>query len=211
MANAAGKVVITATQMLESMIENPRPTRAEASDVANAILDGTDAVMLSGESAVGRFPVETVETMARIADFTEEHGLAGIRTRALESLHDGAGTPITRSLTRVAASVAEELGCKLILAFTESGLTAKLVAGHRPRVPVVAVTHDEKVYRQLALWWGVVPTLVASTENTDELLAAGEETLKARGLVRAGDTILMLSGHSIAAAATNMMRVHTVS
>ena len=211
MANAAGKVVITATQMLESMIENPRPTRAEASDVANAILDGTDAVMLSGESAVGKFPVETVATMARIADFTEEHGVSGIRTRAAEARRDGAGTPITRSLTRVAASVAEELGCKLILAFTESGLTAKLVAGHRPRVPVVAVTHDERVYRQLALWWGVVPTLVASTENTDELLAAGEQLLKARGLARPGDTILMLSGHSIAAAATNMMRVHTIS
>ena len=211
MANAAGKVVITATQMLESMIENPRPTRAEASDVANAILDGTDAVMLSGESAVGKFPVETVETMARIADFTEEHGLAGIRTRATQAGRDGAGTAVTRSLTRVAASVAEELGCKLILAFTESGLTARLVAGHRPRVPVVAVTHDEKVYRRLALWWGVLPTLVASTENTDALLAAGELTLKARGHVSAGDTILMLSGHSIAAAATNMMRVHTVS
>ena len=211
MANAAGKVVITATQMLESMIENPRPTRAEASDVANAILDGTDAVMLSGESAVGKFPVETVATMARIADFTEEHGVSGIRTRAAEARRDGAGTPITRSLTRVAASVAEELGCKLILAFTESGLTAKLVAGHRPRVPVVAVTHDERVYRQLALWWGVVPTLVASTENTDELLAAGEQLLKARGLAKPGDTILMLSGHSIAAAATNMMRVHTIS
>jgi pyruvate kinase len=210
-ANAAGKVVITATQMLESMIENPRPTRAEASDVANAILDGTDAVMLSGESAVGRFPVETVETMARIADFTEEHGLAAIRTRATAARRDGAGTPITRSLTRVAASVAEELGCKLIVAFTESGLTAKLVAGHRPQVPVVAVTHDERVYRQLALWWGVVPTLAASTENTDELLAAGEESLKARGLAKPGDTILMLSGHSIAAAATNMMRVHTIS
>ena len=210
-ANAAGKVVITATQMLESMIENPRPTRAEASDVANAILDGTDAVMLSGESAVGRYPVETVETMARIAAYTEEHGLAAIRTRAIELPHDGAGTAVTRSLTRVAASVAEELGCKLILAFTESGLTAKLVAGHRPQVPVVAVTHDERVYRQLALWWGVFPTLSASTENTDELLAAGVEGLKAKGLTRTGDTILMLSGHSIAAAATNMMRVHTVS
>ncbi len=210
-ANAAGKVVITATQMLESMIENPRPTRAEASDVANAILDGTDAVMLSGETAVGRYPVEAVETMARIAVYTEEHGLAAIRTRAIELPHDGAGTAVTRSLTRVAASVAEELGCKLILAFTESGLTAKLVAGHRPQVPVVAVTHDERVYRQLALWWGILPTLSASTENTDELLAAGVEGLKAKGLTRAGDTILMLSGHSIAAAATNMMRVHTVS
>ena len=209
-ANAAGKVVITATQMLESMIDNPRPTRAEASDVANAILDGTDAVMLSGESAVGKFPVETVETMARIADYTEEHGLAAIRTRAAEA-RSGAGTAVTRSLTRVAASVAEELGCKLIVAFTESGLTAKLVAGHRPRVPVVAITHDERVYRQLALWWGIVPTLSASTENTDELLAAGEEKLKARGFAQPGDTLLMLSGHSIAAAATNMLRVHTVS
>ena len=210
-ANTAGRVVITATQMLESMIENPRPTRAEASDVANAILDGTDAVMLSGESAVGKYPVEAVETMARIASYTEEHGLAGIRTRADEMRGVGPGTPVTRSLTRVAASVAEELGCKLIVAFTESGVTARLVAGHRPGVPVVAITHEERVYRQLALWWGVVPALSASTENTDELLAAGEGELKARGLVRAGDTILMLSGHSIAASATNMMRVHTVA
>jgi pyruvate kinase len=210
-ANAAGKVVITATQMLESMIENPRPTRAEASDVANAILDGTDAVMLSGESAVGRFAVETVETMARIADYTEEHGLAGIRTRAAARRADGEGTAVTRSLARVAASVAEELGCKLIVAFTESGLTAKLVAGHRPRVPVVAITHEERVYRQLALWWGIFPTLSASTENTDALLAAGEERLKARGFAQPGDTIVMLSGHSIAAAATNMMRVHMIS
>jgi pyruvate kinase len=217
MANAAGKVVITATQMLESMIENPRPTRAEASDVANAILDGTDAVMLSGESAVGRFPVETVETMARIADYTEEHGMGAIaprradRRRGDASRPSGPGTPITRSLTRVAASVAEELRCKMIVAFTESGVTARLVALHRPGVPVVAVTHDERVCRQLALWWGVVPVKSEFVENTDDLLAAGEARLKARGLVERGDTILMLSGHTPAAAATNMMRVHTVS
>jgi pyruvate kinase len=211
MANAAGKVVITATQMLESMIENPRPTRAEASDVANAILDGTDAVMLSGESAVGKYPVETVETMARIADYTEEHGMAAIRPRRSNAPSAGPGTPITRSLTRVAASVAEELGCKLILAFTESGTTAHLVSGHRPRVPVVAVTQDDRVYRRLALWWGVVPLKSDFVENTDDLLAAGEERLKARGIAQKGDTILMLSGHSLAAAATNMLRVHTVS
>jgi len=218
MANAAGKVVITATQMLESMIENPRPTRAEASDVANAILDGTDAVMLSGESAVGKYPVETVETMARIADYTEEHGMSSIRPRRVDAHRSDApvvssaiGTPITRSLTRVAASVAEELGCKLILAFTESGITARLVAGHRPRVPVVAVAQDDRVYRQLALWWGVVPITSEFVENTDDLLAAGEGRLKARGLAQKGDTILMLSGHSLAAAATNMLRVHTVS
>jgi pyruvate kinase len=216
-ANAAGRVVITATQMLESMIENPRPTRAEASDVANAILDGTDAVMLSGESAVGQFPVEAVETMARIADYTEEHGAGAIRRRSDARRGDqptgpeAPGTPITRSLTRVAASVAEELGCKLIVAFTESGITARLLALHRPRVPVVAVTHEDRVYRQLALSWGVVPVKSEFVENTDELLAAGEERLKARGLVDKGDTILMLSGHSPAAAATNMLRVHTVT
>jgi pyruvate kinase len=204
--------------MLESMIGNPRPTRAEASDVANAILDGTDAVMLSGESAVGSYPVEAVETMARIADYTEEHGMASIRPRRADARRGdlppapaGPGTPVTRSLARVATSVAEELGCKLILAFTQSGITARLVAGHRPRVPVVAVTHDDRVYRQLALWWGVVPVKAEFVDNTDDLLAEGVERLKARGLVQKGDTILMLSGRSIAAAATNMLRVHTVS
>jgi pyruvate kinase len=210
-ANRAGKVVITATQMLESMVENPRPTRAEASDVANAILDGTDAVMLSEESAVGRYPVQAVETMARIADFTERHGLAEIRTRAEGAGGGGPGTRVTRSLARVATSAAEELGCELIVAFTESGVTARLVAGHRPSVPVVAVTHDQKVYRRLALWWGVLPILSPAIENTDALLAAGEEQLKSRGLAAKGDTLLMLSGHSIAAAATNMLRVHTVA
>jgi pyruvate kinase len=216
-ANASGKVVITATQMLESMIENPRPTRAEASDVANAILDGTDAVMLSGESAVGKFPVETVQTMARIADYTEEHGMASIRARRGEDRREdraaagtGPGTPVTRSLTRVAASVAEELGCKLIVAFTESGVTARCVSAHRPRVPVVAVTPEDRVYRQLALWWGVVPVKSEFVENTDDLLAEGVERLKARGIVRKGDTLLMLAGHTLAAAATNMIRVHTV-
>jgi len=218
MANAAGKVVITATQMLESMVENPRPTRAEASDVANAILDGTDAVMLSGESAVGKYPVETVETMARIADYTEEHGMGSIRPRRADARRTdlppgppGPGTPVTRSLTRVASSVAEELGCTMIVAFTESGITARLVSSHRPRVPVVAVTHDDRVYRRLALWWGIVPVKSEFVENSDDLLAAGEARLKARGLVQKGDTLLMLSGHSIAAAATNMLRVHTVS
>jgi pyruvate kinase len=221
-ANAAGKVVITATQMLESMIENPHPTRAEASDVANAILDGTDAVMLSGESAIGRYPVEAVETMARIALATEQHGLAEIRPRSPDLLCEAAairaaghlrraGSPITCSLARVATTVAEELGCKLIIAFTESGLTARLVAGHRPAVPVVAVTHQELVCRRLALWWGVLPVRSAPNENTDALLAAGEAQLKARGLVCAGDTVLMLSGHSAAAAATNMLRVHEVA
>jgi pyruvate kinase len=205
-ANAAGRVVITATQMLESMIDNPRPTRAEASDVANAILDGTDAVMLSGESAVGRFPVQTVETMARIADYTEEHDAS-----APERAPCGPGTAVTRSLARVAASVANELGCRRIVAFTESGTTARLASGFRPRVPVVAVTGDDRVYRRLALWWGVAPVRAEFAESSDELLAIGEERLKARGFVEKGDTILILSGNSNVAAAANMLRVHEVS
>jgi pyruvate kinase len=206
-ANVAGRVVITATQMLESMIDNPRPTRAEASDVANAILDGTDAVMLSGESAVGRFPVETVRTMARIADYTEEHA----PTAEAEQMPRGPGTPVTRSLARVAVSVAAELGCKMIVAFTESGITARLVSGFRPRVPVAGVTGDDRVYRQLALWWNVVPVRAELGESSDELLANGEEGLKSRGLAESGDTILILAGHSNVAAATNMLRVHEVS
>jgi pyruvate kinase len=206
-ANTAGRVVITATQMLESMIDNPRPTRAEASDVANAILDGTDAVMLSGESAVGRFPVEAVETMARIACYTEEHA----PTRVSEHTPRGPGTPIARSLARVATSVAAELGCKMIVAFTESGITARLASGFRPRVPVAAVTGDDRVYRQLALWWDVFPVRAEFGQSSDELLANGEERLKTRGLVQSGDTILILSGHSNVAAATNMLRVHEVS
>jgi pyruvate kinase len=216
-ANASGRLVITATQMLESMIENPRPTRAEASDVANAILDGTDAVMLSGESAVGKFPVEAVATMGRIAEHTERHSLASIRRLGDSDIGDevtsapAPGTPITRSLTRVAASVAEELGCRLIVAFTQSGITARLVAIQRPRVPVVAITPDDSVYRQLAAVWGVVPVKAEFVENSDELLTNGEERLKARGLAQKGDTLLMLSGHAFTTAATNMLRVHTVS
>ena len=206
-ANTAGRVVITATQMLESMIDSPRPTRAEASDVANAILDGTDAVMLSGESAVGRFPVQTVMTMARIADYTEKHAASARPDRTPH----GPGSTVTRSLARVAVSVADELGCKMIVAFTESGLTARLASGFRPGVPVIAVTGDDHVYHRLALWWGVVPVRAEFAESTDELLAIGEERLRSRGLVEKGDTILMLSGHSAAAAAVNMLRVHTVS
>jgi pyruvate kinase len=205
-ANAAGRVVITATQMLESMIDNPRPTRAEASDVANAILDGTDAVMLSGESAVGRFPVETVRTMARIAQYTEQHAAREHE----ENGYQGPGTDVARSLARVAASVVDELGCKMILALTESGVTARLAAGFRPKVPVVGVTGDPDVWRQLALWWGIVPVMRQDVESSDELQASAEERIKASGLARTGDTVLILSGQTDVSGATNMLRVHEI-
>jgi len=205
-ANAAGKLVITATQMLESMIDNPRPTRAEASDVANAILDGTDGVMLSAESAAGRFPVESVETMDRIARFTEEHYGFGATAEVVGSY----GSDVSRSLARVAVMVAEELRGKLIVAFTESGATARVVSAYRPRAPIAAVTHDASVHRLLALWWGVVPVMSRFVETTDEMMVHGEELLKRRGLAAAGDRVVMLAGHSHTAGATNMLRVHTI-
>jgi len=208
MANAAGKVVITATQMLESMVDNPRPTRAEASDVANAILDGTDGCMLSAETASGRYPVESVATMARIARYTEEH--SGVY-RAPERVNIDSASVVARSLARVASSVAEELGCKLIVAFTESGTTAHLLSTWRPRAPIAAITYNGDTYRRLALWWGVVPVRSEFVKTTDEMIVKGEALLKAQGLIAKGDTILMLAGQSHTAGATNMLRVHTIS
>jgi len=207
MANGLGRVVITATQMLESMIENPRPTRAEASDVANAILDGTDSIMLSAETATGRFPVQAVETMSRIAGYTEDH----------EALHPparvtgGQGSTVVRSLARVASTVAEELDCKLIVTFTESGTTARLVSSYRPRARIAAITYNEETYRRLALWWGVLSVRSEFAATTDEMIVRGEALLKKKGMVSPGDTVLMLAGQSHTAGATNMLRVHRVT
>ncbi len=208
-ANNAGKVVITATQMLESMVEHARPTRAEASDVANAIVDGTDAVMLSAETAAGRYPVEAVETMARIAVYTEEHlsQRDPVRRRA-------SGNPtriVARSLARVAAMVAEELECKLIVAFTASGSTACMVSMYRPQPPIAAISYDEEAHRRLALWWGVVPLKSGLARTTDEMVMEAEALLKRKQLAGPGDVVLMLGGQSHTAGATNMIRVHTIS
>ncbi len=207
MANGAGKVVITATQMLESMIDNPRPTRAEASDVANAILDGTDAIMLSAETASGRFPVETVETMGRIAVHTERS--YGVRAPA--RVTGGSASIVARSLSRVASTVAEELDCRLIVAFTESGSTARLVSSYKPRAPIAGITYNRDTYQRLALWWGVVPIMSAFARDTDAMIAQGEQILKQSGLVAIGDTVLMLAGQSHTKGATNMLRVHTLA
>jgi pyruvate kinase len=198
--------VITATQMLESMTHSRQPTRAEATDVANAILDGTDGIMLSAETAAGRFPVEAVETMDRIARYTEAHYSSRPPARVT-----GVGSMVARSLARVASTVAEELDCKLIVVFTESGMTARLVSSYRPRAPIAAVTYNDDTFRRLALWWGVVPVKSAFAPTTDEMIVRGEALLKSRGLVASGDTILMLGGQSHTAGATNMLRVHTIS
>ena len=204
--NRAGKVVITATQMLESMVTSPRPTRAEASDVANAIVDGTDAVMLSAETAAGRFPVESIETMARIALYTEEH----LAIEPPEKIV-GRGSTAAMALARVARAVAEELDCRLIVTFTESGMTAELASTFQPRTPIVALTPRPETVRRLTLWWGVLPLLLQEAGTTDEMIVSGEALLKAHGLVKSGDTLLMLAGLSHKAGATNMLRVHSVS
>jgi pyruvate kinase len=202
------------------MIENPRPTRAEASDVANAILDGTDAVMLSAETASGRFPVYAVETMARIAHYTEEHfgGRAPTRFRSALRASDspvsgrgGEGAQVARSLARVASTVCEELSCKLIVAFTESGSTARLVSAYRPRAAIAAITYNEDTYRRLPLWWGVVPVKSEFAPTTDEMIVKGDDLLKRRGLAQSGDRVVMLAGQSHTTGATNMLRVHTIS
>jgi pyruvate kinase len=205
-ASEAGRVVITATQMLESMIASPRPTRAEASDVANAILDGTDAVMLSAETAAGRYPVEAVQTMARIACYTELHWNPHAPSRV-----GGRSSAAARSLAHVARTVAQEVGARLIVAFTESGATAELVSSYQPKVPIAAITPREATYRRLALWWGTVPLLTSEAATTDEMIARGEALLKERRLVNPGDVVLMLAGHSRNPGATNMLRVHTVA
>jgi pyruvate kinase len=209
-ANQAGRVVITATQMLESMVEHPRPTRAEASDVANAILDGTDAVMLSAETATGAYPVEAVATMGRIAGFTERQLFrpGGARQRRRSDLAAAGGSTVARAVAMASCGAAEQLDARCIVAFTESGATARLVSHFRPAVPVIAFTPSERVRRQLALAWGVKPLHSPHYETTDEMLSAGLSNLEASGLVSAGDTVILVCGTTALSGATNMMKVH---
>jgi pyruvate kinase len=192
--------------MLESMTTHARPTRAEVADVTAAIFDGADAIMLSAETASGRYPLEAVETMDRIARYTERHDLARPPARV-----SAGGSLVARSLARVASTVAEELNCRLIVAFTESGATARLLSAYRPRAPIAAVTYNESTFRRLALWWGVLPVRSEFAATTDEMILRGEALLKSRGMIASGDTILMLAGQSHTAGATNMLRVHTIA
>jgi len=204
--NQAGKPVITATQMLQSMIDHPRPTRAEASDVANAILDGTDAVMLSGETAVGRYPVRAVETIVEISTTVEKEAL---RTRdevgfaAIKHQH-----PITDAISDATATVAREVGARLIVTSTWSGYTARQVARERPRVPIVALTPNETVWRRLALTWGVIPVLVEPIENTDKMLQMMQRTVLELGLATQGDLVVVTGGLPLGGGKTNFLKVH---
>ena len=203
-ANALGLPVITATQMLESMITNPRPTRAEVSDVANAILDGTDAVMLSGETAAGRFPVAAVQVMARIAIETETHSRI-TRPALAESTAPGV------AISMAARTLSEQTAVKLIVVFTRSGASAHFISRDRPRVPIIALTPDDRVLQQLALYWGVVPCQTELMETTDGLIDWADRFICANGLADAGDQVVIMGGMPIARnASTNFVKLHTL-
>lgn len=201
----AGKPVITATQMLESMSNNPRPTRAETSDVANAILDGTDAIMLSGESASGLYPVEAVKTMTRVATFTESHA-----TPSAPSDDEGA-TTTTESIGKAVVKIAQDLHAAAILASTERGGTAQMISKFRPDCPIVAISPHENIIRRLQLNWGVQAVLGKEASDTDEVVDNAIFAALDNDLIKAGDLVVLTAGVPVAkAGSTNMIRVQVV-
>lgn len=206
-SNQAGKPVITATQMLQTMIEHPTPTRAEASDVANAVLDGTDAVMLSGETAVGAYPVEAAQTMARICANAEAHLSL---ERFLYELECPRGS-VTGAISRATVEIAAEIGARAILTATMSGTTARMVARYRPPVPIIAATPNPRTLMRLALVWGVTPVPVAPFTTTDEMVVRMIQAALQTGLVQKGDRVVLTAGVPFGGEGrTNMLQVHTV-
>ncbi|MEQ4206094.1 pyruvate kinase [Actinopolymorpha sp. B17G11] len=205
LARTNAKPVIVATQMLESMVNAPRPTRAEASDVANAVLDGTDAVMLSGETSVGLYPIDAVRTMARIVETTEEHGLERVAGIQWEPRTKGG------VIAKAAAEVAERLGAKFLVAFTQSGDTARRLARYRSRVPLLAFTPEEETRHQLALTWGVETFLAPTVAHTDEMVKQVDRSLLAVGRCRRGDNVVIVAGSPPGIpGSTNALRVHRI-
>lgn len=206
--NRVGKPVITATQMLDSMQNNPRPTRAEASDVANAIFDGTDAIMLSGETAAGKYPVESVETMNRIACRAESSPM--YRERIRQNFASGKVT-ITDAMGQAVTATASSLNAAAILTPTESGYTAHVVSKHRPACPIVAVTPHDHIVNRLALVWGVVPIKFESADNTDEMMEKAIQAAVHEKIIKRGDLIVISAGVPVREpGTTNMMKVHVV-
>lgn len=207
-ANKRGKLVITATQMLESMMNAPRPTRAEASDVANSILDGTDAVMLSGETAAGHYPVQTVDIMSKICARMEQSVVGVVREHNLANM--GAQST-TEAVAEAIWHVSHGIGARAIACATQSGGTARLVSKNRPHAPIIALTPDEVTYRQLALAWGVRPLLCRDVKTMEEMLLMVTETMSDSGFVKAGDTIVITAGIPVGVPGrTNFIKVHTM-
>ena len=205
----AGKQVVTATQMLDSMMKNPRPTRAEATDVANAIYDGTSCIMLSGETAAGKYPVEALETMVRIAEKAEES--INYIKRFNSRDNSDVAFDVTNAISHATCTTAHDLGAKAIITVTKSGVTARQLSKFRPLYPIVGCTTQEHVWRQLNLSWGVVPALVDEVGDTDTLFERAVDAAEKTGLVESGDLVVITAGVPLGiSGTTNMMKVHVV-
>ncbi len=202
-ANATGRPVITATEMLESMIRSPRPTRAEASDVANAVFDGTDALMLSGETATGRYPVETVRTMARIIEVAE-----GSRHLAHPPLPTAGEMGVDRVVARAAVQAAEDVEALALVVFSLSGSSVQLVSKFRPDVPIIGLTPQERTLRRLALLWGTTGELVPEKDHTRDLILAAEDVCLQGSYGQRGDAVVIVSGIPGGHGGTNRILVH---
>jgi pyruvate kinase len=208
LANQKRRLVITATQMLESMISNPRPTRAEVSDVANAIFDGTDAVMLSGETAVGKYPEEAVEMMAQIITTAETQP----RFSAETFPHPKGEESIPDAIAQAAVQAAERLRARAIVAFTQSGATALLVSKYRPTIPIIAFTPHQEICQMMPLYWGVYPQIMKPLTNTDLLIEKVEKNLLQKGIGHRGDIIVLLMGAPIyKKGTTNLLKILKIS
>lgn len=210
LANQLQRPVITATQMLESMIENPRPTRAEASDVANAILDGTDAVMLSAETAAGAYPRLAVEAMRRIITEVERHPPAAMIKRA-DKRDVTAAISTEAAIAAATTAAVGMLHAPLVVVFTKSGFSARVVAAHRPGVSILVLTDQPRTYRQLALVWGVIPILVPHCDSYDEMMARAKDAVVEKQLASKGDRIIVTAGVPFdTPGTTNLLKVETV-
>ncbi len=204
----AGKQAITATQMLDSMIKNPRPTRAESTDVANAIYDGTSAIMLSGETAAGKYPIESVKTMARIAIATEKdiNYIEKFRKRDITERPD-----VTSAISHATCTTAHDLGAAAILTVSKTGQTARMISKYRPECPIICGTTEPKVRRQMNLSWGVTPIVVEEKNNTDELFEHVVQVAESKGLVKSGDLTVITTGVPLGVSGTtNLLKVHLV-
>lgn len=205
LAEAQGKHVITATQMLESMIKNPRPTRAETTDIANAIYDGTTAIMLSGESAAGLYPVEAVKTMSKIAERTEEDIDYNGRMKRRENID---GFDVTTAISHATCTTAMDLKAAAIITVTISGFTAGMIARYKPKCPVIACSVSPKVCRQLALSWGVTPVWIARESTADDLFDEAVHAAEEAGYIKKGDKVVLTAGVPLGVSGkTNMIRV----
>ena len=206
-AYKAGKMVITATQMLDSMMKNPRPTRAESTDVANAIYDGTSAIMLSGETAAGKYPVEALLTMAKIAERTESdiNYAGGFKDSVSKTGNDD----VTGAISHATVTTAIDLNAKAIITVTKGGGTARQISKHRPPCPIIGCSPDKKVVRQLNLSWGVSPLLIPEKYSTDELFECSTKAAEEAGLIQSGDLTVITAGVPIGVSGTtNLLKVH---